>query len=107
MIWLEAVPGGTLHKLRSIDVSAGGIRFGSNLSVTPDTRLRIYLSLPYFLDLLVAVCKVCHVQENRSGCKYQIGAQFEETEGIQEGQLDQFLHAFAEQRALSSAGDMA
>lgn len=107
LIWLEAVPGGTLHKLRSIDISAGGMRFGTNLSVHPDTRLRLYISLPYFLDLLVAVCNVRHVREQGNGCRYQIGVEFEDTDGIQTEQMEQFLTALHAAGEMSSSGDMA
>ena len=89
-VWFEASPGAEMVRLRSLDLSAGGLLIEIDREQPVGSSCLLRIELPFFVDLITAACRVIHSTKLPNG-GYATGLELTAVEGITEEQLLKFL----------------
>jgi len=89
-VWLEDSPRAEMVRLRSLNLSAGGLLIEIDKEKPVGSTCLLRIELPFFVDPITAACCVIHSTKLPDG-GYATGIELTAVEGITEEQLLQFL----------------
>ena len=89
-VWIEASPGAEMVRLRSLNLSAGGLLIELDGEQPVGSTCLLRIELPFFVNPITAACRVIHSAELPDG-GYATGLELTAVEGLTEEQLLQFL----------------